>query len=169
MKKNIWGLFLTILLSGVDQLTKVLAREYLANTGGKDIIPGIFRFEYLENRGAAFGILQEQRILLLLVTFLILAILIYCYHKIPVTPKFIPLQLVLLLITAGALGNMIDRIFRNYVIDFLYFELIDFPIFNVADCYVVIGSALFMLLSLFYYKDEDFTFIHKQQKGAGDE
>lgn len=169
MKKYIWGLLLTILLTGVDQVTKILAREYLANTGGKDIIPGVFRLEYLENRGAAFGILQEQRIMLLFVTFLILAIVIYGYHKIPAGRRFFPMQLILLLITSGALGNMIDRIFRNYVVDFLYFQLIDFPIFNVADCYVVIGSALFMLLVLFYYKDEDFAFLHTQQKGAGDE
>lgn len=170
MKKYVWGLLLTILLTGVDQVTKILSREYLANTRGKDLIPGVFRLEYLENRGAAFGILQEQRILLLFVTFLILAVLIYVYHKIPAKRKFLPIQLVLLLITAGAVGNMIDRIARNYVIDFFYFKLIDFPIFNVADCYVVIGAALFVVLVLFYYKEEDFNFIYTQQKkGAGDE
>lgn len=169
MKKYAWGLLLTILLTVVDQVTKILSKNYLENTSGRDLIPGVFRLEYLENRGAAFGIFQEQRILLLFVTFLILAILIYCYHKIPAKRKFFPIQLVLLLITAGAIGNMIDRIFRNYVIDFLYFKLIDFPIFNVADCYVVIGSVLFVLLVLFYYKDEDLNFIYTQQKGAGDE
>lgn len=169
MKKYIWGFIITILLIGMDQVTKILSMKYLANTNGKDIISGIFRLEYLENRGAAFGIFQGQRILLVFVTFLILTVLIYCYHKIPANRRFTPLLLSLLLITAGAIGNMIDRISRNYVVDFLYFKLIDFPIFNVADCYVVIGAALFSLLILFYYEDKDFNFIHIQQKGAGDE
>lgn len=170
MKKYIGGLLLTILLVGADQLTKMLSKEYLANTRGRDLIPGIFRLEYLENRGAAFGIFQEQRILLLFITVLILAILFYCYHKIPAKHKFVPMQFVILLITAGALGNMIDRIARTYVIDFLYFQLIDFPIFNLADCYVVIGTFVFILLVLFYYNEEDFDFIHAQgQKGAEDE
>lgn len=69
------------------------------------------------------------------------------------------------LLCAGAAGNMIDRLRLNYVIDFFYFNLIDFPIFNVADCYVVCACIAFVLLILFYYKEEDdFYFLkgHKQ-------
>ena len=62
-------------------------------------------------------------------------------------------------VTAGAIGNLIDRIRLNYVVDFLYFELIDFPVFNVADCYITVSMFLLVILVLFYYKDEDFSLI----------
>ncbi len=163
MKKYLGGFFLLLILVGLDQWTKILSLKYLSNTPGKDIIAGVFRLEYLENRGAAFGIFQGQRSFLLLITIAILAILAYCYYKMPTGRKYIPMQIVFILISSGAIGNMIDRTVRNYVIDFLYFELIDFPVFNIADCYVVIGSFLAVLLILFYYKEEDF--MNNPQRG----
>lgn len=68
------------------------------------------------------------------------------------------------MVTAGAIGNFIDRIFRHYVVDFIYFELIDFPIFNVADMYVVIAAFLLIFVSIFIYKeDRDFDFINPKK------
>ena len=66
-----------------------------------------------------------------------------------------PLALCLMMVCAGAVGNMIDRVSQGYVVDFLYFKLINFPIFNVADCYVTIAAASLVLLIMFHYKDED--------------
>ena len=81
--------------------------------------------------------------------------------KLPDEKKFVPLRICITLITAGAAGNLIDRVAQGYVVDFLYFILIDFPIFNVADCYVVIACILFVVLILFYYKDDnDFEFLN---------
>ena len=81
--------------------------------------------------------------------------------KLPDEKKFVPLRICITLITAGAAGNLIDRVVQGYVVDFLYFILIDFPIFNVADCYVVIACILFIVLILFYYKDDnDFEFLN---------
>ena len=57
---------------------------------------------------------------------------------------------------AGAIGNLIDRISLKYVVDFIYFELIDFPIFNIADCYLTVSSFLLIILAIFYYKENDF-------------
>lgn len=74
---------------------------------------------------------------------------------------FIPLRICLLLIASGAIGNMIDRIRLNYVIDFFYFELIDFPIFNVADIYVTLSAGLLIVLILFYYKEDDLEMLFK--------
>ncbi|MDY2590860.1 MAG: signal peptidase II, partial [Agathobacter sp.] len=65
---------------------------------------------------------------------------------------------------AGAIGNLIDRIVNNYVVDFFYFKLIDFPIFNVADIYVTIAAFLFIVLGFFYYKEEDFEIIFSKSK-----
>ncbi|HBA97904.1 MAG TPA: hypothetical protein DCZ23_07340 [Lachnospiraceae bacterium] len=99
-------------------------------------------------------------------TVVILTAVIAAYIKIPFTKKYLPMGMVLILIVAGATGNMIDRIVQGYVIDFLYFELIDFPIFNIADCYVVIAAVLGAFLIMFYYKDEDLkVFRLKSMKG----
>ena len=70
--------------------------------------------------------------------------------KVPHERRFIPLRICMLMIASGAIGNMIDRIRLNYVIDFFYFELIDFPIFNVADIYVTVAAIFLILLILFY-------------------
>ena len=78
--------------------------------------------------------------------------------------KYMPLRICSILLIAGAVGNLIDRVRLNYVIDFFYFKLIDFPIFNVADCYVVVACIIFAFLILFYYKeDSDFDFLRKQK------
>lgn len=162
VKKYITGIFGVLILVGLDQLTKYLAICHLKNSGGMEILPGIFRLEYLENHGAAFGILQGQRIILLLFTIIIFLALASLYYKIPANSRYLPMQAVLILLLSGAVGNMIDRMIRRYVVDFLYFSLIDFPIFNVADCYVVIGVALAIILLFFYYQEEDFYFLEKR-------
>ena len=75
------------------------------------------------------------------------------------------MHIVLALVASGAAGNMIDRIHNDYVIDFIYFVIINFPIFNVADIYVTVATFIFAVLLLFYYKDNDFEFLSfKQQK-----
>ena len=69
---------------------------------------------------------------------------------------------------AGAIGNMIDRAVRGYVVDFFYFRLIDFPIFNVADIYVTVTMILLLILILFYYKEEDLEFLSRKGKHGRD-
>ena len=82
----------------------------------------------------------------------------------PNDKKFTIINVVLTLIIAGGIGNMIDRIRLNYVVDFIYFCLIDFPIFNVADMYVSIGTAVLVILLLFYYKEKDLVLIEENIK-----
>lgn len=163
LKKNIIGILCVVLLVSLDQLTKYLAIMKLKDSNGINILPGVFRLEYLENHGAAFGILQDQRVPLLIVTGLIFLLLAGIYYKLPKQSRYLPLRIVLILLLSGAIGNMIDRILHGYVVDFLYFNLIDFPIFNIADCYVVIGVIIAILLLLFFYQEEDFHFMEKQQ------
>ena len=102
-------------------------------------------------------------------TVLILALILYVFLKAPLTGRYRSLRMVLTVLAAGAAGNLIDRLFHGYVVDFFSFCLINFPIFNVADCYVVISGILFVLLFLFYYKDEDLavfvpSFLKKKTK-----
>ena len=74
------------------------------------------------------------------------------------------LDMILIFFTAGAIGNFIDRIVQQYVIDFFYFKLINFPIFNVADIYVTCAAFVMLFLGIFYYKDEDFEIIFPSHK-----
>ena len=164
MKKTVKLAILTVLLVLFDQWTKRLAVTYLMGNAGIPIIDGVFRLKYLENRGAAFGMLQNQQVFFILMTIIVLALLGYLYFKLPVSKRFLPLEYNTILLISGAIGNFIDRATKNYVVDFLYFELIDFPIFNIADCYVVIATFLFAVLIMFYYKEEEFTFLTLKQK-----
>ena len=87
----------------------------------------------------------------------------YCYIRMPKTKLFLPLRKAAVLILAGAIGNFIDRVRYGYVVDFFYFELIDFPIFNVADICVTVPMVAIIVLLLFVYKDEDLNQIFKKK------
>lgn len=145
----------------VDQYTKYLACTYIKEES-VSLIEGVFQLHYLENKGAAFGILQNQQIFFVIIGILAIILFSYIYLKMPKKKKFLPLRICVVLMVAGAIGNMIDRIRLNYVIDFFYFELIDFPIFNVADIYATISAFGLILLFLFYYKEEDFDELWNQ-------
>lgn len=156
LKSNLIALFTLLLLTFADQYTKHLAALHLKGNSGITLIPDVFRLYYLENRGAAFGAMQGKLFLLIPISIIAFGLFIFFYERYPFTKRLRPLRACLVVLAAGALGNMIDRIFHRYVIDFFYFELIDFPVFNVADCYVCVSMAVLAILLLFYYKEEDF-------------
>lgn len=164
--KKLKYLLLAILLIAFDQFTKYLAIIKLKNKPAYELIPGVFEFHYHENNGAVWGIFGGKTIFLLIFTTLILAVILYVYYKIPEHKKFVALHIIAACIIAGAIGNLIDRFRFQYVVDFLYFKLIDFPIFNVADCYITVSATLLLILSFFYYKDEDFDFLSKKKSAA---
>ena len=139
----------------IDQYTKYLAVTHLQDAA-IPIIEDVFELQYLENRGAAFGMLQNKQWFFLVITIVLLFFIAKLYAKLPRTKRVFPLRICMIFITAGAIGNMIDRVRLNYVIDFLYFKLIDFPIFNVADIYVTVATIFMAFLILFYYKETEF-------------
>lgn len=159
---------ITLLLTGLDQWTKMLAVRHLKDQMDVTLIPNVLYLRYLENRGAAFGIFQDQRTFLLILSSLILVGVCYTLWKLPAQRKYRYLKILCFTITAGGAGNLIDRIRLNYVVDFIYFSPIDFPIFNVADIYVTLSIILLFVLVMFYYKEEDFVFLkwnsRKQQE-----
>lgn len=160
--KYIKALAAVIILILLDQFTKHLVVQHLMPLeGGKVLIPGVFRLLYLENRGSAFGILQNKQTFFIIFTIVVLLVILYVYTRVPGTARMLYLRIDMILIFAGAVGNFIDRIRQGFVVDFLYFELINFPIFNVADIYVTVGCFLLILLLLFYYKDEELNFFKK--------
>ncbi len=159
MKQRIRHLIYFILLVGADQITKYFARTTLKKDGPVSIIKGVFKLQYHENTGAVWGIMTGKTGMLTVITIILTVLLIFLYFKIPQKPRYLPVQIIWVFIIAGAIGNFIDRITLKYVVDFLYFELIDFPIFNIADSYLTVSSILLLILGIFYYKDADFEFL----------
>lgn len=167
-RKNIvsyvaWLIIGTVLLVVFDQWTKHLAVTYLKGQDSIVLIQGILELQYLENRGAAFGLLQNRQWLFYVMTVVMAAVIVWLYFKLPRIKKYLPCHLVGVVLLAGAFGNFIDRMCFQYVVDFIYFSLIDFPIFNVADIYVTVSVAVIFILVLFVYKDEDYNFLSKKK------
>ena len=152
-----------ILLVVLDQFTKHLAVTYLQDKPAYKIIDGVLELNFLKNSGAAFGMLQNQKVFFVSVAVLILFIIAYVLFRLPDEKKYNIMHVLLVMISAGAAGNMIDRIQNNYVVDFIYFVIINFPIFNVADIYVTVATFVFIFLFLFYYKENDFNFLSFRQ------
>ena len=140
-------------LIAIDQLSKYLAYTLLRPVGTVPVINGVFSLTYVENVGAAFGILQGARWFFIVITVAVMAGIIYYYVKLPKTKAYNKARFTLILITAGALGNFIDRLRIGFVVDFFHARFIDFPVFNIADSYVVIGVFIFAVLYLFVYRE----------------
>ena len=168
-------LIATVALIGIDQITKMWAVSQLLNADRViPVIDGVFEFRYTENPGVAFSMLEGQRWVFIPVTLVIAGLLLIMMLRSPLR-RYKLFHIVCVLILAGAIGNLIDRMIYGYVIDFLYFSLINFPIFNFADCCVVIGAVLLFVFVLFVMKDEAdlplrtlFLGIEKKQKEKND-
>lgn len=151
-------ILLIVLIVG-DQFTKYLAVINLKEKSAIPLISGVLELNYLENKGAAFGMLKNQKWFFIFVAIIILACIIYVLAKAPTEKKYIVLHILLTLIAAGAIGNMIDRMMLGFVVDFIYFKLINFPIFNVADMYVTCATFILIFIILFGYNENDFKFL----------
>ena len=148
-----------LLLIAIDQATKNFAVTNLMNQKPWVVWEGVFELHYLENRGAAFGMLQGQKVFFVLIAVIILAVIVYVLVKAPDQKMYTKLHITLVFIASGAIGNLVDRMRYDYVVDFLYFSLINFPIFNVADIYVTLSSIYLVILLLFVYKESDLEFL----------
>lgn len=140
MKKNIY------LIAGIsifiDQITKILANLYLDNI---ILIKNFFNVTYVENTGAAWGILANNRVILIGVSIIAL---LFINKYINSETEFNKLTIASYgILLGGIFGNLIDRIFRGYVIDFLNFNIFgyDFPVFNIADTLIVVGIVLMFI------------------------
>ncbi len=150
---------LFVILVIADQLIKHLAVVRLKNQAAYNLINGILEFNYLENRGAAFGVLQNQKYFFVFVALIFIGVIVFVLIKVPTQKKYYSLNILLVMIAAGAVGNMIDRVRYDYVVDFIYLVCIQFPIFNVADIYVTTATVILVFQILFVYKTNDFNFL----------
>lgn len=141
-------IYLIIIILGllIDRLTKIYAVNNLME---KNIDGKLFNLTYLENRGAAFGILQDKRMVFIILTSAIVIYLLYYFVKnIKTSPRILNISLAMII--SGAIGNFYDRLIQGYVVDFIEFSFVKFPVFNVADILVTVGCALMIIYIIFH-------------------
>lgn len=163
-KYSIVYLIASVLMVLLDQFTKSLAVSKLKGKEAYVVIKKIFEFDYVENPGAAFSSFLGKQGFLLTVTAIIMVFIIWKWFCIPTEKRFTLFRISFALLISGAVGNMIDRVRQSYVVDFIYFVPINFPKFNVADCYVCISMILLAVSVLFVYKDEETDFLFHIRK-----
>ncbi len=144
----LWILGIAAVAAILDQVTKALALVYVMPVERVEVIPSLFSFVYTENRGVAFGLFQNTSWLFAIITVLIIIFLLIFYQRYKFKSKLIIISMALVI--GGGIGNLIDRIFRGYVIDFLSVSFFP-PVCNLADYCVVIGAVI-LILTLFFGK-----------------
>lgn len=162
MLNYIW-LGIAALLVAADQFVKFWAESSLSQVDTIALIPGVFHLTYVQNFGAAFSTLQNQRILLVLGTSILLVLILILLLMQKIRSPWLVSSWSLIL--AGGLGNVIDRVFRTggYVVDLFDFRLINFPVFNVADICVCCGTGLLLIYILFIERKEHHRFEIRQE------
>lgn len=141
--KNIWCIVMMALIVAFDQATKYFAKQYLYGKEAKQFIKGVAEFVYVENTGAAFSMLSSGRwFFIILTSAAIIACLIYIFKG--NGQKNLWVFWSLGVIISGAIGNLIDRVFLGYVVDFINPTFVNFAVFNIADCAVTLGSIAFL-------------------------
>ena len=136
---------LGILIFLLDIITKYAAEVSLKLIDTIPLWKNVFHLTYVENRGIAFGMFSGERVIFIVVTILVLAMLAVIYAKTKQAQRTRFMKYAMVLIMGGAIGNLFERLIKGYVVDFLDFRLIHFPVFNVADIAVCVGAGLLMI------------------------
>lgn len=162
-------LLVMCVLLAADQLTKHFIYGHCDKSGDIVIIDGVIRFTAVENTGASFGIFKNSTAGLTAVSLICSVVLIlFIFYSYPRRNKWLRASLVM--IAAGAIGNVIDRLAFGYVRDMVYFELIDFAVFNFADSCLTVGTVVLVIYILFMYnKDEEEARKRREAAKAGGE
>lgn len=142
-----------MIMVGIDQYLKYLAIEHLMRISTFPVIQDIFHLTYVENRGAAFSILKDQKLFLVVFPSIILVIGLYWMISDKIPTNFALWSIAL--IVGGGFGNLIDRVYKGYVVDYLDLRVINFAIFNFADCCIVIGTILFFIYMVFLEEENN--------------
>lgn len=170
IKSLLYYLPFSAILILIDQLTKHLVQSHLQEHESIVLWDGVFEIYYLRNPFASFSIgksfPQFFYTLVIIFSIIFIAVLIYFMLRIPPKKEYRLLQVILILFFAGTVGNFIDRVLYHSVVDFLYFKLINFPVFNVADIFVVCAAVLFVISFLFFGSMYEKLFPGKKKKAS---
>ena len=156
-------ILIVAILIAADQIIKHFVVLKLKDQPAYVLWDKVLEFDYVENTGSAFGMLQNQKFFIIFVGIIFMAVIVFLTMRLPLKKKFLPAHVLFAMVVAGGIGNMIDRIRLEYVVDFISFVLIHFPVFNFADCCVVIGVIGLFILFLFVYKEKDLDFLKLKQ------
>ncbi len=155
MNRRIFYFLFILILFAADQLTKAIVAQKIIFGNIKSIIPGFFNLTHIRNRGVIFGFFSQSgsqllHVIITLVSLAALVFVVYYFFKTPTSERLMMISLSLIM--AGALGNITDRIFRRYVIDFLdfYVKKWHWPSFNIADACITIGA--FFIIFIFFFR-----------------
>ena len=156
-------ILIVVIAVALDQFSKVWMTDFLAGHGGYfELWPKVFNLLYIENKGAAFGMLQNARwFFVVLTSLVVIAAIVYCIKERKNSTWLFKISTAMII--GGAIGNLIDRVLSGIVIDFFYFELINFAVFNVADSFVTVGAILLGIYVLFVYDFDDDKKIKKDE------
>ena len=151
----------------LDQVTKNLIVSHLYEGEEVKILGDALVLTYVQNRGMAWGMLQNGQIIFSILTPLAIGFITFLYLRTPWEPEYRPIRIAEVMLVGGAIGNLIDRIFRfeegtgslfhGYVVDMIYVKAIKFPVFNVADIFVTLSFVLILLLLLLVYDEDEFN------------
>ena len=145
----------------LDQWVKELCLDKIGMYNTVVLIEDIFELHVIPNKGMAWGMLQNKQWLFVAITPIVLGLVVWFYLRMPYEKQFAPMRVLTVMLTGGAIGNLLDRMFRGefcqgYVVDMFYVKAIDFPVFNVADSFICVSFALLAILVIFKYSEEDF-------------
>ncbi len=152
---------------GLDQWTKYLTIKYLSDGHEVKILGDALVLTYVQNRGMAWGLFQNAQVIFAILTPIAIAAIIFLYVRTPWEPEYRPIRIAEVMLIGGAIGNLLDRIFRydpvdgklfhGFVVDMIYAKAIKFPVFNVADAFVTIAFFLMLVLLIFVYNEDEFN------------
>ncbi len=166
---KILGIIGVAVLFGLDRWSKIWAMTELKGAESINVIDGVFKLTYVENMGAAWGMLEGQTIFFALITFVVLGFVVYFYVKLENTKRYLPFKIGLVFFTAGVLGNFYERMLFHRVVDMLHFYWFEFPVFNVADVFIVVSAIFMAILVMFVYSEDELSLKRlrgKNEKGA---
>lgn len=152
VRKVVLAGMLAIWLIFMDQITKYYAICLLKGRDDVSVVGDVLHFKYLENKGAAFSMFHGRASFMVIVsilTFVVLVLFAYGYWKLLKEGRFLAERIAIIFLFGGAAGNLIDRVRLHYVVDFIYVKIIDFPVFNIADCYITC-AVVFVIIRLIY-------------------
>jgi len=156
-----------LIMIGLDQWTKYLTIQYLSDGREVKVLGDALVLTYVQNRGMAWGLFQNGQMIFAILTPVAIAAIIFLYVRTPWEIEYRPIRIAEVMLVGGALGNLIDRIFRydpvdgqlfhGYVVDMIYIKAIKFPVFNVADSFVTVAFFLMIFLLIFVYNEDEFN------------
>ncbi len=154
-KNYILPLIICAVLVLIDQLIKLIVVDKIELAKEVPVIGDAVVLTYLKNTGAAWSFMSGKTIILVIISVIVIGALVYFYKNLLIDNKYMILRICIIFIIGGAIGNMIDRIRLGYVVDYIYFKIIHFPVFNFADICVTVCMFLMVILLLFKFNSKD--------------